>query len=376
MSSGLTRKADYELIIAGTAGVPGSYGGFETLAEQLVISLSDSVNMLVICSGSTVQNHQQSFHGARLKYLPLSANGASSVLYDVLGLLYCCWRTKYVLQLGVSGAIAIPLVKILHPTLVVVCNVDGIEWRRGKWGFFARHFLKFSEWIAVRFSNVVVADNQAIADYLKAEYGTDAKVSAYGGNHVVRLKGSAPSEAVASKMSSVHGRYFYGLCRVVPENNVEKILAAFAMAGMPNLVFVGDWKNGRYARELYDEYGSTPNIFLLNPIYDQDDLTYIRAGADGYIHGHSAGGTNPSLVEAMYFGSACVAYACNFNGYTLGGTGVLWTDASDLARIILTTTTAEFADSAKNASTYARKHYDWAFIAEQYREVGLHKERA
>ena len=363
-------KRRYELIIAGTAGVPGNYGGFETLAEQLVVRLSDTAKMLVICSRANYNIWPETFHGARLKYLPVKANGLSSVLYDILGLLYCCWRTRCVLQLGVSGAIAIPVVKVLDPKLLVVCNVDGIEWRRDKWGFLARHFLKLSEWIAVKFSDRVIADNQGIADYLKAEYGSEAQVIPYGGDHAVLSESErTPSNTLLNMMAEVDGRYFYSICRIVPENNVEKILSAFSVPGMPNLIFVGDWLNGRYPKELYEKYKSYSNIFLFKPIYHQDDLAHIRAGADGYIHGHSAGGTNPSLVEAMCSGSACLAYDCNFNAYTLGDTGILWTDSDDLVRLVLDTTTKEIADIAVASRQYARENYQWSLVALDYLEI-------
>ena len=164
MKVGIEKTRRYDIVIAGTAGVPGNYGGFETLAEQLVVHISRDNKMLVMCSQSNYAVRPDVFHEACLKYLPVKANGLSSVLYDLLGLFFCCWRTRCVLQLGVSGAVAIPIVKLLDPKLVVVCNVDGVEWRRDKWGFLARHFLKLSEWVATKFSDKVIADNQGIAD--------------------------------------------------------------------------------------------------------------------------------------------------------------------------------------------------------------------
>lgn len=364
----LRRRCD--LVVAGTAGVPGNYGGFETLAEQLVVHLSETAKMLVICSRANYKIWPETFYGARLKYFPVKANGLSSVLYDILGLLYCCWRTRCVLQLGVSGAIAIPIVKVLDPRLLVVCNVDGIEWRRDKWGFLARHFLKLSEWIAVKFSDKVIADNLGIADYLKAEYGSEAHVIPYGGDHAVLSESErTPTNTLLKMMAELDGRYFYSICRIVPENNVEKILSAFSVPGMPNLIFVGDWLNGRYPKELYEKYKSYSNIFLFTPIYHQGDLAYIRSGADGYIHGHSAGGTNPSLVEAMCCGSACIAYDCIFNAYTLDDTGILWTGSDDLVRIVLTTTPADLANKSERASAYAGDNYKWTTVAAQYREI-------
>lgn len=360
----------YELAIAGTVGVPGNYGGFETLAEQLVERLSYKVTMLVICSGSSYDNRAPQFHMARLKYLPFKANGVTSVLYDTIGLLYCCWRTKCVLQLGISGALTLPLLKLLDRRIMLICNVDGIEWRRQKWGLVARWFLKFSEKIAVKYSDVLIADNQGIAEYLAAEYQTTSQVIPYGGDHVLpSASRTGPSKSLIDLMANVEAPYFYAVCRIVPENHVAEILAAFAARGMPHLVFVGNWDSGRYAKTLYEKYLSSANILLLNPIYDQSDLAHIRKTADGYIHGHSSGGTNPSLVEAMHFGSACIAYDCNFNAYTLGGTGLLWRDKEHLRRLVTDTKKSELVAASQRSKEHAEKNYSWPNIAKEYLRV-------
>ena len=137
-----------KLAILGTVGLPACYGGFETLAENLVHyhleeSLEDEVT--VYCSSKSCQNKVRTYLGARLKYIPLYANGVQSIPYDILSLLSAVWnRSDAILLFGVSGAIVLPLIRVISSARIVV-NIDGIEWRRNKWSGLAKWFLRFSE---------------------------------------------------------------------------------------------------------------------------------------------------------------------------------------------------------------------------------------
>ena len=163
--------------IIGTVGVPANYGGFETLAENLVKyhaanSLRDPTT--VYCSGKSYPTHERSFLSAKLKYIPLNANGAQSIPYDIWSLFSAVWnRSDVIMLLGVSGAVALPLVRLFSSARIVT-NINGIEWRREKWQGLAKRFLRFSEKTAVRFSHEVIADNAAIAAYVKEAFIGDS----------------------------------------------------------------------------------------------------------------------------------------------------------------------------------------------------------
>ena len=185
------------IAILGTVGVPGNYGGFETLAENLVRfhekqALPDALT--VYCSSKSYAEKKGFYFSAHLQYIPLQANGAQSIPYDIWGLLSAVWHQHDVLlQLGVSGAIALPLVRLISSARIVT-NIDGIEWRRDKWSPLAKGFLRFSEKIAVRFSHEVISDNQAIAEYVKESYSVDAHVIAYGGDHAIAVDAATINE--------------------------------------------------------------------------------------------------------------------------------------------------------------------------------------
>lgn len=309
-----------KIALLGTVGVPARYGGFETLAENLVLyhrRTGHCAGLTVWCSGKDNAEHPMRFESADLRYVGLRANGAQSIPYDALS-LWQAVRSGHdrILLLGVSGALALPLIRLISRARVIT-NIDGIEWKREKWTGLARLILRASEWAAVRFSHEVIADNEAIADHVRKTYGSGCHVVAYGGDNAL-----APTDP-AKAPASLPKRYALALCRIEPENNVHVILEAFHGLNTP-LVFVGNWDNSGFGRGLKAQYGNRSNLYLLDPIYEASTLHALRARASVYVHGHSAGGTNPSLVEMMHFGIPVLAHGCAFNRHSTEGIEPIW----------------------------------------------------
>jgi glycosyltransferase involved in cell wall biosynthesis len=271
-------------------------------------------------------------------------------------------RNDVILVLGVSGAIALPLVRLVSQVRIIT-NIDGIEWRREKWQGLAKRFLHFSEKMAVRFSHEVIADNGAIAEYVKQAYGVDSHVIAYGGDHAVAVEGAAADEY------GLPESYAFSVCRIEPENNVHLVLEAFSQLETYPLVVVGNWNNSDYGRTLREQYGSCGNLFLLDPIYELGKLKTLRSRASLYIHGHSAGGTNPSLVEAMHFGKAVLAFDCNYNRSTTEERALFFRNGDELVRLINTLEADEFQRVGGNMLEIAKRRYTWRVVAQQYFEL-------
>jgi len=348
--------------IIGIVGVPANYGGFETLAENLVkyhdaASLKSSLT--VYCSSKSYPTKEPRYLSARLQYVPLNANGAQSILYDIWSLLSAVWhRSDVILLLGVSGAIALPLVRLISSARIVT-NIDGIEWRREKWQGLAKLFLRFSEKMAVRFSHEVIADNAAIAEYVNQTYGVNAHVIAYGGDHAMSVKALSVDEY------SLPEKYAFSVCRIEPENNVHLVLEAFSMVKSA-LVIVGNWNNSDYGRALREQYASCNNLFLLDPIYDLGKLKTLRQCASFYVHGHSAGGTNPSLVEAMHFGKLIFAFDCNFNRYTTENKALFFKNTDDLVKFMASMSHSQVIEVGIAMLEIANRRYAWEVVAKQY----------
>lgn len=351
-----------KIAILGTVGVPGRYGGFETLADNLVLYHSASnhgSDLTVWCSTKDNADHPERYESAALRYVSLRANGPQSVLYDAIS-LYQAVRGGYdqIILLGVSGAIALPLVRLLSNARITT-NIDGIEWKRDKWNALAKAYLKFAERLAVKFSHTVVADNRAIADYVEASYDLEAVVIPYGGDHA---QSAVPNETAAATLP---GEYALGLCRIEPENNVAMILEAFSQLDQP-LVFVGNWDSSAYGRKLKAKYGNHPSITIHDPVYEQSALRAIRDRATLYVHGHSAGGTNPALVEMMHFGIPIAAHGCLFNRHTTEDSALYFASTEELRAIVRGLTEQQSGAVGDAMREIARRRYTWSTIGEAY----------
>ena len=350
------------IAIIGTVGIPGRYGGFETLAENLVIyhnKIGINADIAVWCSGAQTPKKIDKFLQAKLYYINLKANGVYSVLYDFLSIVNAV-RLGYnrILILGVSGACMLPIFR-LFTNAKFISNIDGIEWKRTKWGRLSSLFLRMSEWAAVKFSHEVISDNEAIAEYVSYQYNYDSRVIAYGGDQALTH---------SDKMSicdNLPKTFCLGLCRIEPENNVHLVLEAF-INSKKNIVFVGNWTGSAYGENLRLKFAKYPNIFLLDPEYEPDKLYTLRSRAEVYLHGHSAGGTNPSLVEMMHFGVPVLAFDCRFNRMTTENRALYFKTAEDIRCTLEDSDNCIVVKSAEEMKRIANSRYTWEIIGEQY----------
>lgn len=349
--------------ILGTVGIPACYGGFESLAENLARfhqANESACNLVVYCSAKSYPERLDSHLGAKLRYIGLNANGVASIPYDMMSLLSAVWhRSDVILLLGVSGAIALPLVRLLSRARIVT-NIDGIEWKREKWKGAARWFLRFSERMAVRFSHEVVADNAGIAEHVLLNYGRHCHVIAYGGDHALEVPGQRYDGP------PVPPRYALALCRIEPENNVAMILEAFAQTPDMPLIFIGNWNNSDYGRKLRQHFGSVKHLHLLDPIYDIGVLRTLRKKAVIYVHGHSAGGTNPSLVEMMHFGLPILAFDCIFNRHTTEERALWFKDSASLSATLDSLSDEVMEQVGSDMKRIAQERYTWRAIGQAY----------
>ncbi|MEZ9198490.1 DUF1972 domain-containing protein [Shewanella sp. 10N.286.54.B9] len=345
----------HKIAVVGTVGIPACYGGFESLVENLTKYSTNEIEYEVFCSSKSYSHKLSGYNGAKLSYLPLSANGIQSVPYDILALVHCIFKKPDVtLILGVSGCMFLPFYRLVSRSKIVT-NIDGLEWRRDKWGKWAKRFLKFSESMAVKYSDIIITDNKAIGDYVDAEYSKHNVVIAYGGDHAI-------IEGVEVEPEQ---DYFLSLCRIEPENNVEMILTAFSK-GEHKLKFIGNWNSSEFGRELKAKFADFTNINIIDPVYDLEQLFKLRSECKGYVHGHSAGGTNPSLVEAMHFGKPIFAFDCNFNRYSTEEKAVYFASSTELLSELSGRSREQLSNVSKSMKEIAVKRYTWEVISKMY----------
>jgi glycosyltransferase involved in cell wall biosynthesis len=322
-----------KVAIIGSVGVPANYGGFETLAENLAERLNENFEIHIYCSNHNYPKNERlrEYNGAALHYLPFKANGPQSIAYDIVSIAHAAAYADTLLILGVPGAILIPIIRLFTRKKVLL-NIDGLEWKRAKWRVSAKLFLRISEFIGVTFSTLVIADNQGIQNHINSTYEKASKLIPYGGDSNI--------EEVSDDNNLISSQDFFGkpyalaVCRIEPENNIDIILEAFKRNKSTNIVIIGNWENSQYGKLLKLKYSSCGNVYLMNPVYEKTFLNHIRANSSMYVHGHSAGGTNPSLVEAMCSSLPIIAFDVEYNRYTTENSALFFNDTSSLQYII------------------------------------------
>jgi glycosyltransferase involved in cell wall biosynthesis len=285
-----------------------------------------------------------------------------SIPYDALSLWQAA-RSGHAtaLLLGVSGAGVLPLIRATS-RMRVITHVDGLEWQRPKWGRAARAVLKRSEAMAVRWSHEVIADNPRIAAHIRKTYGREPVEIAYGHEHALTV---APADIADLGLPS---DYALTVARAEPENNLALILAAFDShpPRLP-LVVMANWQATAHGRSLHARYGGNPHIRLLQAEYDPGRLRAIRERAVIYVHGHSAGGTNPSLVEMMGFGLPIAAWNCGFNRATTENVAAYFESPESLRALIPVLSDPRRAEAmGAELREIARRRYRWRDVTAAY----------
>ena len=353
------------IAILGTRGIPARYGGFETFAEKLAVGLCErGFGVTVFCEAAE-SSGPDVFQGVKLRYVSAPSLGPlQTILYDV----QCLWAARkgydVVYMLG-YGAAPFCLIPRLWGAKVWI-NPDGLEWARAKWGFVAKSYFRLMEWASLHAANRIIADAHAIAASLASRHGKlqACTVIPYG---CEVIETPPPAEPLA-EWGLVPGRYYLVVCRLEPENHVLEVLQAFQQSGSNRqLIVVGNHLAGTsYGAQLLSV--RDPRIRMIGTVYDQATLTCLRYYCFAYIHGHSVGGTNPSLLEAMGCGNLIFAHDNPFNRETLGDCGFYFASPKELVRAIdgAKRQDSELARLREASRSRARAKYRWPEIVARY----------
>jgi len=352
-----------KIAIIGTNGLPAKYGGFETLVKFLVKHLSSEYNLTVFCSSRINNKKVSEINGCKMKYINLKANGWQSSLYDFLS-IYKSRNYDKVLILGASGGIFMPL--LYKHKKKFILNFGGLDWKRSKWSYLTRKFLKLSEKLSIKYSKYIIADNWGIKKYIESNYNRESEVIEYGADHAVKIN---PNKTDFDQYQFLNKDYIFTVARIQSDNNIQLMMDAFSDYSDMPLVLLGNWDSSKYGRVLKKKYSNKKNLILLDAIYDERILNLLRSNCKIYIHGHSAGGTNPALVEAMNLSLPILAYNCNFNKYTTEGKCKYFSTSEELNDQIHTTSSSELMIIGKDMFDIAKKRYQWKIISNKYRSI-------
>ncbi|MDR1998818.1 MAG: DUF1972 domain-containing protein, partial [Frankiaceae bacterium] len=312
----------------GTRGVPACYGGFETCVEEVGSRLAArGHDVTVYCRGS--HTRPATHLGMRLVHLPaLRSKTAETLSHTALSVLHLLGRrADAVLVFNAANAPFLPVIRAAG--MPVATHVDGLEWRRAKWQSAGRAYYRLAESTAVRYSDALIADAQGIADYYAGEFHAPSELIAYG----APIRAAEPS-AKLTRFGLEPGRYHLVVARFEPENHVAEIIQGYvrSRAARP-LIVVG---SAPYAEEYTALVHSIADdrVQVLGPVWDQELLDQLYANALTYLHGHSVGGTNPSLLRAIGAAAPVIAYDVTFNREVLGDDGRYFADLAQVSEHI------------------------------------------
>lgn len=354
------------LAILGARGIPARYGGFETFAEQLAVRLVERGHeVAVFCEAAGEANEE--YRGVKLRHVTARDLGPlRTVVYDAA----CLWQARssfdviYMLGYGSSALCWLP--RIWGGQVWI--NMDGLEWARGKWGPFARWYLRRAEAIAAWTPNRIIADAAAIKANLQLRHSRlpPCDVIPYGCEIV---GGACPQELNCFGLGP--GSYYLVVCRFEPENHIREIIEGFLDSHtFTRLVLVGDHaRKSAYARSLA-RYKSDRLLFT-GPVYNISKIQALRYFSRAYFHGHSVGGTNPSLLEAMGCGNIIIAHNNPFNREVLGGSGFFFSTPKEVSAAIdsVDSREADLAGMKVNVVERVKQYYAWDRITDYYCEL-------
>lgn len=348
------RKA---IAFIGAVGLPNRYGGFEAFLEHCAPEIARAgFRVIVTCERTRYPDQAPFYEGVERRFIALPANGVWSIVHDLLAFFSVFRDARHVVILGVSGGPWFPLFRVLSSLVgtKLAVNVDGVEWMRGKFGFWRRTMLRVFDSLAQFCAHRVIIDNAALAPFLLKSARAKSSTIAYSGDHVLRVAGvqMQPGRALT-------------ICRIEPENNIEMLLEAVASsAAVERYTVIGNWQASQFGQRLRSRYASDPRFQLLDPVYDQTVLAQEREACAIYLHGHSVGGTNPSLVEMIFYDCEILCFDVPFHRFTVGESARFFDSSVSLARML-----DDPAPPDLRLRRGIRRHFLKSTIAAQYCEV-------
>ena len=352
------------IAMIGTRGVPARYGGFETAIEEVGRRLADRGHRVLVYSRNpdTSTPLPRFYRGMRVIELPaMRRRSLETLSHTGASIAHLLPRVHPDVAFVFNAANSPFLPALRAARIPVATHVDGLEWKRGKWGPTGQRYYRAAEAAAVRFSDALIADAQGIADYYAQEFSAPTELIAYGAPQVPTRTDRLPELGLEA------GGYHLVVARFEIENHVDVIVDGYTRSSARRpLVVVGSAPySDEHTRRI--ESLADARVRLLGGIWDQELLDQLYTGALVYHHGHSVGGTNPSLLRAIGAGTAVDAFDVSFNREVLGEAGRYWSDADDVAGLVDSAEADPAAQLERGARSLERARlYDWDEVADRY----------
>lgn len=356
------------IAICGGRGIPSTYSGTETFFGELAPRLAArGHHVTVYCRRSLYQERPELYQGVHLVYLPSIETKNLATLTHTLACVLDVVRRDVdaLLVTNVANALHCLIPRLFRKNCAL--NVDGMEWKRGKWGPLGKAYFYINARLSGKIlPRGIITDAYGMRRLYLEQFKTPSACIAYGGN-----TGVPTNPEVLRQYGLEPGAYYLILSRLVPENSADMIVEGFKQAASKRtLAIVGDANyRSRFVADLKATAGE--RVCFLGHVSNTDHVKELYCNSYAYIHGHTVGGTNPSLLHALGYGCCILARANEFNSEVLGGHGLSFHDAAELARqiVFIETNPAVANDYRRRAPERIRTVYNWDRIVEQYEEL-------
>lgn len=381
-----------DVFIIGSKGIPANYGGFETFVDNLVSRQeSKEIKYHVACMTFEKTPRNYTYASAECQEITVpNIGGAKAILYDLRALDWALTEIKdKQMQNGIIYILACRIGPFLHSYVKkfhkygfkIWVNPDGHEWKRAKWPAPVRKYWKISEKLMVKNADFLVCDSRSIEEYIQndyAQYEPQTTFIAYGADITQSKLKDSDAKVVEwfTKHKIMQDNYFLIVGRFVPENNYETMIREFMASDVQNdLVIITNVEKNKFYEELRRKthFEKDPRIKFVGTVYDAELLKYIRENALAYLHGHSVGGTNPSLLEALGSTDLNLLLDVGFNKEVGEGGALYWSkETGDLKSLLESVVKLEedakdtLAQKAKNR---IQKRYSWDKIVFEYENL-------
>ncbi|MEC4003515.1 DUF1972 domain-containing protein [Flavobacterium sp. SUN052] len=355
-----------KIAILGTRGVPNFYGGFEQFAEFFSVYLVEKGHEVYVYNSHNHPYQEKTFKGVNIihKYDPECKVGtAGQFIYDLNCILDIRKRNfDIVLQLGYTSSSI--WCKLLPKKALLFTNMDGLEWKRTKYSKVVQKMLLFAEKLAVHSSDYLISDSIGIQNYIKNKYSKDSTYIAYGANQFLN-----PNEELIKEYHVQKYNFNMIIARLEPENNIETILDGVALSNDETPILVIGNHNTKFGNYLKDKFKSIENIKFLGAIYNLEHLDNLRYFSNLYFHGHSVGGTNPSLLEAMASNALIIAHKNEFNNAILNENAYYFSSAQEVKILIEKIKKSDNLRLIQNNFNAIANDYNWNKINGKYLQI-------
>lgn len=357
------------LYILGTRGVPAAHGGFETFAHRFALHMRDNGwNVTVYCQANEGPRGPivDEWEGVRRVTFVAGSGAAGTIAFDWKCVMHARGENGVMLVLGYNTAIFSALLRLAGKS--VVTNMDGIEWKRAKWPWHGRIWLYINEWIGAVTSTKLVADHPEIERHLRSRRSPkDIVMIPYGADAIL----DAP-EAPVRALGLSPGRYLISIGRMEPENNILQMVEGFVRGGGAlQMVCLGKLEPEANSYHAAVMAAGAGRVIFPGAIYDVGTIRALRFHAAAYCHGHSVGGTNPSLVEALGAGNAIIAHDNPYNRWVAGSGQFYFSDSDNLSELIamMNANPQILEDARKKARVRFQDGLTWPPVLKSYEDL-------